>query len=338
MTKTFTLITLCIILSFSISKTFAQDIHYSQFYASPLTLNPALTGINDCSYRISGNYRNQWSSIPAPYSTPSLSFDINTLAPKVITKGNLSAGLLVYNDRSGDGNLNNLSVYGSGGYSINPDVAKKHTVSIGLQLGFSQKRVDQSLLTFEDQYDGSNFTLQTGESFAKNSFGYLNAHAGILWMYKPSENLKVYIGAAAFNLLTPKETFLGSTNELNMRPLVHGGADITLNDKLGLVPSVMYQSQSKSSEINLGTALRYNLQSASNPKLYFGAYFRVGDALIPVVALEVKQFKVGLSYDVNVSSLNDATNLKGGFEISLGFTGCISGTLNVEPIQWCPRF
>ncbi|HZF99508.1 MAG TPA: type IX secretion system membrane protein PorP/SprF, partial [Chitinophagales bacterium] len=103
----------------------AQDIHYSQFYASPLTLNPALTGINDCSYRVTGMYRNQWSSVPATFSTPSLSFDINSLAPKVIKTGNLAAGFLIYNDRSGDGHLNNLSLVGSGGYSINPDFEKK---------------------------------------------------------------------------------------------------------------------------------------------------------------------------------------------------------------------
>src|SRR5215207_4229075 len=101
MTQRFTpsfLITVLCLICFGAT---AQDIHYSQFYASPLTLNPALTGINDCSYRVNGMYRSQWSSIPAPYSTPSLSFDINSLAPKVIKTGNLSAGLLIYNDRSG---------------------------------------------------------------------------------------------------------------------------------------------------------------------------------------------------------------------------------------------
>src|SRR5271155_4959484 len=85
---------------------FAQDIHYSQFYASPLTLNPALTGVNDCRYRLSIMYRNQWSSIPAPYVTPSISFDINSLAPKLMKNaGVLSAGLLIYDDKSGDGHL-----------------------------------------------------------------------------------------------------------------------------------------------------------------------------------------------------------------------------------------
>ncbi len=56
---------------------FAQDIHYSQFYASPLTLNPALTGVNECNYRIGAMYRNQWKSVTTPYQTPSISFEIN---------------------------------------------------------------------------------------------------------------------------------------------------------------------------------------------------------------------------------------------------------------------
>ena len=68
---------------------FSQDIHYSQFYSSPLTLNPALTGVNDCTYRIAAMYRNQWQSVTDPYQTPSISFDINNLFPKIFKKGSL---------------------------------------------------------------------------------------------------------------------------------------------------------------------------------------------------------------------------------------------------------
>ena len=323
----------------------AQDIHYSQFYASPLTLNPALTGINECSYRVTGMYRSQWRSIPAPYSTPSLSFDINSLAPKFIKYGNLSAGLLLYNDRSGDGHLNNLSIVGSGGYAINPDLDRKHTVSIGLQVGYTQKRVDESALIFEEQIieNPSNPGLGNSKENIDDKFGYVNAHAGLLWLFKPTEKHRVFLGGALFNVLQPKEQFSGFTNpnmdyKLGMRPVVHGGAELGLNDKVGLLPSVLYMTQSGSSQINVGTALRIALQGTFDPKLFFGAYYRVGDAVIPVVAIDYRNVRVGLSYDVNVSSLNEATNFKGGFEISLNYNGCISSVVDVEPIQWCPRF
>jgi type IX secretion system PorP/SprF family membrane protein len=318
----------------------AQDIHYSQFYASPLTLNPALTGINNCSYRVTALYRNQWSSVPAPYSTPSLSFDINSLAPKYVKYGNLSAGLLIYNDRSGDGHLNNLSIVGSGGYAINPDVNRKHTVSVGVQVGYTQKRVDEQALIFERQLlqNPSNPGLFPSGENIDDKFGYINTHAGLLWLFKPTEKHRVYLGGAAFNVNQPKESFLGKTNKLNMRLVGHGGAELAINDKIGIHPSVLYMSQSGSSEINFGTALSIALQGSFDPKLFFGAYYRLGDAVIPVVSLDYKNVRVGLSYDVNMSDLNTATNYKGGFEVSLNYTGCISSIVDVEPIQWCPRF
>src|SRR5258706_15012765 len=97
--------------------TFAQDIHYSQFYSSPLTLNPALTGINDCNYRVGAMYRSQWSSVsPDPYQTPSISFDINNVLQRIIKKGTLSAGALLFNDKAGSRELCNTSLLGSFDY------------------------------------------------------------------------------------------------------------------------------------------------------------------------------------------------------------------------------
>lgn len=329
-----------ILLLLVVKSTVAQDIHYSQFYASPLTLNPALTGINDCRYRISANYKNQWSSIPAPFRTPSVSFDINSLAPKLIKTGNLSAGLLLYNDRSGDGNLNNLSITASGGYMIHPDVNKKHIVSIGVQVGYTQKRVDPSLLTFETQWDGGAFNqnLSNLENFANISFGYVNLHSGIFWAYTPSEKLKVFLGGAAFNVNQPTETFFNSDNKLNMRTVLHGGLQYALNEKMSLHPSFIHMSQAKSTETNIGAALSYLLSGNFNPRLSFGAYYRLNDAIIPVIAMDYKNFRVGVSYDVNTSSLNTATNYRGGLELSFNYTGCITSIIEVEPIQWCPRF
>src|SRR5438067_13574700 len=90
---------------------FAQDIHYSQFYASPLTLNPALTGVNECNYRANAMYRNQWSSVSSnPYQTPSVSFDIDNVLQRVIKKGTFSLRGLRLDDKPGDGNLQNLSI------------------------------------------------------------------------------------------------------------------------------------------------------------------------------------------------------------------------------------
>ena len=47
----------------------AQDIHFSQFHAAPVLLNPALTGAFGGEARFIANYRSQWQEIPVPYVT-----------------------------------------------------------------------------------------------------------------------------------------------------------------------------------------------------------------------------------------------------------------------------
>lgn len=322
----------------------AQDIHYSQFYASPLTLNPALTGINDCNYRVGIMYRNQWHSITATtaYTTPSLSFDINNLAARYIKTGVLSAGLLVLNDQAGDGELTNLSILGSAGYLYHFDSEKKYGVSIGLQTGYVQKRFDPTLLNFEEEFNGVDFNsgLPTGENFPKTSFGYLDMNTGLLFLAHVNTKIDLYAGGAVFHLIQPKESFYNNANaKLNMRMVAHGGAKIKFNDKWSVMPSILYMSQTQAKEINFGTNLGYHISNANmEAEFYFGGYYRLGDAANLLIGGEYKKVKLGLSYDLNISDLNTATNNKGGFELSLSFTGCIGGLILDPPILWCPRF
>lgn len=323
----------------------AQDIHFTQFYASPLTLNPALTGVNDCNYRVALNYRSQWHSVTptTTFKTPALSFDINNLAARYIKTGTLSAGLLMLNDKAGDGNLSNFTIEGSAGYLYSFDSEKKYSVSVGLQTGYVQKKLDATLLFFEEQFDGENFQQgwANGEQVNKWSFGYLDMNTGLVFLAHLSPKYDFYAGAAAFHLIQPKETFYPSTtiNKLNTRGVIHAGGKIQFNDTWSLMPSVLYMGQTKASEINFGTNLGYHVSNANmEANVYFGGYYRLGDAVNLLVGGEYKKVRLGLSYDVNISTLNTATNSKGGFEISLGYTGCIGGLILDPPILWCPRF
>lgn len=333
-----------ILLMFSLAAaTKGQDIHYSQFYASPLTLNPALTGINDCNYRVGVMYRNQWHSITptTAFTTPSISFDINNLAARHIKVGVLSAGLLILKDQAGDGDLSNTSILASAGYLYSIDSKKKYNVSIGIQTGYVQKRVDVNKLNFEEQFNGTFFdhNIYTIDTKGKTGFGYLNFNTGILFLGHLTPKIDVYAGAAAFNLIKPKETFFASDNKLNMRPVLHAGGKFQLNDTWSILPSVLYMTQSKDKEINFGTNFGYHISNANmEANIYFGGYYRMGDAANILVGGEYKKVRMGLSYDVNVSGLNNATNNKGGFELSLTYTGCLGGLILDPPILWCPRF
>ncbi len=333
------IITVCLLLTSAVF-TYAQDIHYSQFYASPLTLNPALTGVNDCNYRVALSYRNQWASVTTPYTTPSISFDMNSIAPRLIKRGTGSAGLLILNDKAGDGQLSNLTIMGSVAYQRDLDAKKKMSASIGLQFGYVQKRYDLSKLTFEEQWAGTDFnqSLPNGEQNINNKLSYFNVNLGGLWAYKPTEKVNVFLGAAAFNLISPKETFYNDgDNKLSPRGVIHAGAKIGLNEKLNLIPMVLYMGQSKDVEVNIGTSLGYNLL-ASDAAVYLGGYYRMNDAVIAMIGGEYKKVRLGLSYDINTSSLKAASNGNGGFEITLSYIGCLGGLILDKPIQWCPRF
>ncbi len=332
-----TLTTTLLILSLVSFKLKAQDIHYSQFYASPLTLNPALTGVIDGQYRIGGMYRNQWASISTPYVTPSISFDWNGIAPKYIKKGVLSAGILVLNDESGDGSLNNLTIALSEAYRFYVGKGAKNNISIGLQESYSKESFNPSALTFESEFNGTTFS-GLPPTFAETSFSYFNFNMGALYTSKISKTVDFYGGVAWFNVFQPTQSFEGGSNSLPSRYLIHAGFRIALNNQVSLLPAALYMTQDAAQETDLGLSLSYLFKGGlSDATLYVGGYVRLNDAIIPVVGMEYKNVKVGVSYDINTSSLTQATNDKGGFEISLTYIGLFS-VINDRPVLFCPRY
>lgn len=316
----------------------AQDIHYSQFYASPLTLNPALTGINDCNYRIAGMYRNQWRSVTDPYVTPSVSFDINNVLQRWIKTGVFSAGGLILNDKAGTGELSNMSIMASAAYARPLTASRRLNGSFGLQVGYVQKKLDFTKLLWESQFNGETFdpTLSSNENF-KDKFSYIDVNAGLYLSYFVSPAADLFGGAAIFHLLPPKESFLNNgNNKLGMRMVGHGGFRYKITEQLSIIPQVLYMTQTKAQELNLGGSVAYVLNN--DVKLFGGAYYRVADAVIPVIGIDYKQIRLGISYDVNISGLSDVSGGRGGFELSLGYTGCLGGFVLDKPIFFCPRY
>ncbi|MBA3648352.1 MAG: PorP/SprF family type IX secretion system membrane protein [Chitinophagales bacterium] len=318
------------------SLSFAQDIHYSQFYSSPLSLNPALTGINDCNYRVGVMYRNQWKSVSIPYKTPSISFDINNVLPKIIKSGILSLGVIVINDQAGEGALTNLSILGSIAYQ-HGFADNKFNLSLGVQGGYVQKRIDPSKLTFETQFNGTSFdpALSNGENI-DDKFGYADFNAGIYLSYSPTHAVDIFLGDAQSHLTTPKETFLSGTNDLHLRTTIHGGLRIGVTDKLSIIPQALYLMQSKARETNLGLGLAYAF--TPDVHLYAGVYDRIKDAIIPQIGFEYKRVRLGLSYDINTSSLHNIASGNSAFEISLMYTGCLGNITLDQPVMFCPRY
>lgn len=325
---------LTIMLLVATGSVFAQDIHFSQFYNSPLTLNPALTGKVNGTFRVGAIYRNQWFGPvngKTTFSTPSASFDM----PIRFKKDVLGVGIYFVGDRSSEGRLKNNLFMASVAYHKALGGNGNHSLSLGVQAGYGQKQLDASGIRWASQFDDQQTFDGTrpGEALANNSNGAFDLNAGLLYNGKFSEKFKVYAGGSVFHLLTPEQNFTNAVDKTPMRYVGHGGFDIGLSDKIGLLPSVVYMNQATASQLNAGLSLAFNLNTEST--FYVGGYYRVKDAIIPYVGLDLKGFRLGLSYDVNASELN---NTNGSIELSLMYVGKYIPVPNVNPALYCPRF
>ena len=322
---------ICVISVISVISGYGQDIHFSQYSQTPLQINPALTGVFRGDQRVILNYKDQWRSISNPFTTYALSIDMSLLKGKW-AKGYLGAGLFVFNDKAGKSEFGttqvNLSV--SGIVPLND----KHLVSAGLQGGFAQRGIKNSDLEWDNKYtDGTNNdpTMNNGTPL----FGFGDFSGGLQWKYGSDASTMTSnnafgadAGVSFFHINRPKQDFNVSVDKLYTKMAFHGGSYIGLkNTNIILMPSVLFFMQGPSIETNIGTMVKYVLREKSKYTKFvkgsavsIGGHFRIGDAFIPSVMLEVANFAVGMSYDINVSSLKVASSGKGGFEISLRYT------------------
>lgn len=320
-----------------------QDIHYSQFYYSPFTLNPALTGSMDGQYRIGGIYKNQWGSVSSPYvySTPSISGDFKLFAGGY-SYNYLGIGVLLLNDKSGDGGLSNLTAMLSASYHQALDKEGNFHIAVGMQGGIVQKKIDFGKLDFYDEFDGLGFNGITAEHFDYYQISYMDFAAGASFDGMISRSSRIQFGGAAFHLTTPTESFFTSSdNVLNMRYVVHANATFGVNNKFYIFPFLQYQLQNNDNEFVLGSNFGINMNS--NPRglpsvFYIGAFSRTGVDIIPTIGFMMKGVQAGISYDVTTSSdLSAATNGKGGFELAIVYIGNNQPPRHYKRI-YCPSF
>jgi type IX secretion system PorP/SprF family membrane protein len=341
----------------------AQDIHFSQFYSAPLLLNPAMTGNVAESYRVALSYRNQWASIPAPYSTVAASVDASLLGCQ-LGVDHVGVGLAISNDRSGDGLLNDFTSMLSLAYHKGLDPERRYMLSLGGQVGYTQKSIDITKLLFERQINPNielDPALPNGEPFQSNRFDYIDLRAGGMFTGALNENANVYLGGSFYHLTKPQETFLtpeassAEKNLLDPRLVFHGGGSFNLGTRFNLSPSMIYMSQSGSRNIVVGTAFGYSFQerarrysrgrggrssrgnSEQGSALYLGSWYRMNDAVILLLGIDYQSFKFGFSYDINVSGLRQATLSQGAVELALSFTGKMAECKREVP-TYCPRF
>lgn len=317
------LFTLLVITCF-VSVSRAQDPNFSQFFASPLTLNPASTGKFDGLFRVAGNYRNQWPSINNAFVTKTASADVHLLKGYLADIDRWGFGALFMNDQNGNGALVSNVFSLSTAYHKGLDEDGYHQLGIGFQGSFTDKRLDVYKLDFEDELTALGFTGTTSEIFpqAGLQLKYVDINAGILYNGSTNGYNNFYLGASMYHINRPKETFQGGQFYLNSRTTLQAGGRLPTNQYNAFHFSANYSFQANAKNLMFGGAYALNLNyDDENPmNVYLGSWARfnnVSDAIIPYVGFELGDIQVGVTYDVNISSLQPASNSRGGLELSL---------------------
>lgn len=297
----------------------AQDIHFSQFYFSPLSLNPANTGNYKGDYRFFGNYRSQWRDISKAYNTFSAGGDFN-IYPK---NQNVSGGLIFINDKSG-GNLKVMKIMPSAAF--HKKIAG-YNLHIGIQPGVVIKSIDFYAHSFPNQLNWNtgkfDNTLVNTETGVNQRFTYFDLNAGF-GASKKFGKIEPEIGYTLFHINKPKESFLSLENKLKVRQAYNIGLNYYLNDKIILKGYTMYGYTTKVSDWVSGVNAEYVLSKNVffTNSVFAGFMWRDGfkrnpDAGIVTAGMNYQNYTIGFSYDITFSQLKTAVDSKGAFEIAI---------------------
>ncbi len=343
-----------IILLVAVATMHGQDAHLSQFYASPLLLNPALTGTSSSLVRVSAGYRDQWrAAVDDPFRTYNLSADMGIeLNEKSNFSDKVAAGVNFFGDRVStfDFNTTQFSAYGAYHKGLNSKL--KSYLSAGLYLGLGQRNLNYEDIFFEDQFNSvDGYPLATSEVLPVNNFGYFDMGLGIHFTMSPSEGDQFYAGVGIFHIHEPNLSFykndrtnnpdLITENPLDRKFTLYTGYGFGLNEWWKIEPRALALLQGINREINIGANFRRKLNPEGSSYLHFGPWLRFTDnqsgigteSIILSLGIEWKDYLIGISYD---QGYNDITSDRVGLnslELSLIYFG------NYESgDDYCPRF
>jgi len=328
-----------------------QDIHFSQFYMSPLTLNPALTGVMNCNTRIVGNYRNQWASVlgNAAYNTYSVSYDQKMPVGRYDYFG---FGGNVWSDVAGSLDFKTLTLKLSGAYSrrVGGDRRKANYLVVGAEAGASQRGIDWTKGQWPLQNDNGtwNPNFSSGEANLPDNFLFGDVGLGLLWFSVIDKKTNYYLGGAINHLNGANLSFYREVQDqvekYYTKIVLHAGGEFPMNNDVSLVPGAVFFHQGPSMEINMGNSFRFDLDNGgSDQSFQFGAWMRLArhfdkpilmDAIILSTRFDYSNWGIGFSYDINVSSLSKESRGNGGFEFSMIYLVCGPQSRGV----YCPKF
>jgi len=292
-------------------KSYAQDPHFSQFYANPLYLSPSLAGATDGA-RVALNYRNQWPGISKAFSTYSASFD------NFFSTFNSGVGAYIIRDVAGSAGL--TSTNAAFQYSYNLILNDTWQVIPGIQFEYGNKSIDKSKIKFG--YDsGNQGGSSSWERLVNDNVNYFDLAASA-FIYSP----KYWGGFTVSHLAKPNFTFMNEEMKLPIKTVIFGGMNIwTLRSRTNTLNrsfswSFRYQHQQKFDQFDIGMYWH-------NEPLELGIWYRGlpifnevqntvnQDAVVLLLAYNYGPYRFGYSYDITISGLGMQS--AGAHEISL---------------------
>lgn len=321
---------------FCATSVFSQDIHFSQFNMSPLTLNPGLAGVN-YTFEALVNYKDQWRGVTTPYKTVAASVD-SRIGKKELKESFWAGGVSFFNDRAGEAKIGLCQINATIAYHLR--IAPHQTLGLGLQGGYAQRSINYNKLQWASQFDpntGYDPNLPSGEPVGMTNFSYGDAGAGIIWALnnttglihvEDNHDLKANLGIAVYHAKQKYSFYNTSTEKLYPKYVFHGDALISVPNfhNIALLPGIVFFNQGPAREFYFGTQVRYKYQQESkytgikkSAALYLGAYCRAKDAVILSFMLEYYAYSFGISYDLNASRLTPASTGRGGIELSVRY-------------------
>ncbi|MBA3899014.1 MAG: PorP/SprF family type IX secretion system membrane protein [Bacteroidetes bacterium] len=310
----------------------AQNMHFSQFFNSPATINPAATGSMNEDLRFTSFYKDQWRSIGSPYKTMLSSFDAKIIHSKK-RNGSLGVGMQVYSDKAGESNMG-VSL-ASLALSYQVKLNRYHTLAGGIHGGVGQRSIQINKLRWDNQFTGDHYDPSVpGEHIPMPNFMMVDFAGGLYWNHVRGQDFNAHGGIAVFHMNNPSQSHYQRYQELlATKYVVHGGAEFALEStNTSILPSFLFMKQGPAREITAGAMARYSLGVDSkytglntSSAFYLGTFYRMGDAIIIATKYDVKNnWIIGFSYDINVSKLKVASSGRGGMEISLVWKGITS--------------
>ena len=298
----------------------AQDVHFSQFKASSFLLNPALVGAQNNDYKATLQRKSQWASVSVPFNTLSFSLERKDILPSH------NIGVQFLNDIAGDSRFKTTGI--NLGYAKKVSVTADNLFSFGAGLGIFQRSILFDDLVFNDPENLSNL-----------NFIFPDVAIGIANFYTLNKQAILESGIAFYHINKPKQSLTDNDAiRLQQKMNIHTALTYAYTDNLSIQPKLVFSNQDTDNEFLLGCYMNYLLEGEQDILLKSGIADRLNDAVILYFGAEIEGFSCVLSYDVNTSSLTNASNNKGGFEFALVYQWKSKKKKKIVEQEICPKY